>query len=138
MAFRWAVVIGACAVSVACSDGRTTPNPVGFSAFATASAASGTGTATTSSGMGGAASSTAASGGMSSVSSSVSASSMASSGAGGMMMAASSSGMGGSTPMIAPDFGLQDTNTASPRFGQTVSPRDYLKKVSGWYFGHAT
>ncbi len=36
------------------------------------------------------------------------------------------------------DFSLEDVNATSPRFGQAVSPRDYLQKVSGWYFGHAT
>lgn len=36
------------------------------------------------------------------------------------------------------DFGLDDVNATSPRFGESVSPRDYLQKVSGWYFGHAT
>lgn len=38
----------------------------------------------------------------------------------------------------APDFTLPDVNPNSPRFGQEVSPRDYLEQVSGWYFGHAT
>jgi hypothetical protein len=37
-----------------------------------------------------------------------------------------------------PDFGLVDTNTLSPTSGEPVSPRDYLCKVSGWYFGHST
>ena len=37
-----------------------------------------------------------------------------------------------------PDFGLEDVNATSSRLGQVVSPRDYLQKVSGWYFGHAT
>lgn len=36
------------------------------------------------------------------------------------------------------DFGLEDVNATSPRFGEVVSPRDYLQKVSGWYFGHST
>ena len=36
------------------------------------------------------------------------------------------------------DFGLVDTNTLSPTSGEPVSPRDYLCKVSGWYFGHST
>jgi hypothetical protein len=35
-------------------------------------------------------------------------------------------------------FSLPDVNPASPRFGQVVSPRDYLGQVSAWYFGHAT
>ena len=37
-----------------------------------------------------------------------------------------------------PDFSLIDLNTTSLTFNQAVSPRDYLQKVSGWYFGHAT
>lgn len=37
-----------------------------------------------------------------------------------------------------PDFHLQDVNPNSARSGQAVSPRDYLGKVSAWYFGHAT
>ena len=35
-----------------------------------------------------------------------------------------------------PAFSLTDTNTTSKRAGQSVSPRDYLGKVSAWYFGH--
>lgn len=37
----------------------------------------------------------------------------------------------------APDFLLPDVAPESARFGQQVSPRDYLGKVSGWYFGHS-
>jgi hypothetical protein len=37
-----------------------------------------------------------------------------------------------------PDFDLVDVNPASERAGQVVSPRDYLGKVSAWYFGAAT
>ena len=37
-----------------------------------------------------------------------------------------------------PDFHLQDVNLNSARSGQAVSPRDYLGKVSAWYFGHST
>jgi hypothetical protein len=36
------------------------------------------------------------------------------------------------------DFSLPDVNETSATFGLAVSPRDYLKKVSGWYFGHST
>ena len=35
------------------------------------------------------------------------------------------------------DFSLEDLNPTSPRYGEAVSPRDYLQKVSGWYFLHA-
>ncbi|MEZ4652480.1 MAG: hypothetical protein R3E12_02470 [Candidatus Eisenbacteria bacterium] len=38
----------------------------------------------------------------------------------------------------APDFRAEDVNPTSGRFGEMVSPRDYLKSVSAWYFGHAT
>jgi len=40
--------------------------------------------------------------------------------------------------VVQPEFGLEDVNTSSPRFGERVSPRDYLQKVTGWYFGWAT
>lgn len=36
------------------------------------------------------------------------------------------------------DFSLTDVNATSATFDEPVSPRDYLSKVSGWYFGHAT
>jgi hypothetical protein len=36
------------------------------------------------------------------------------------------------------DFSLLDENSTSPRYNTMVSPRDYLGKISGWYFGHAT
>ncbi len=38
---------------------------------------------------------------------------------------------------LAPDFKLYDTNPNSARSGATVSPRDYLLQVSGYYFGDA-
>jgi hypothetical protein len=37
-----------------------------------------------------------------------------------------------------PDFKLQDVSVSSPRAGATVSPRDYIMQVSGYYFGEAT
>ena len=37
-----------------------------------------------------------------------------------------------------PDFALLDYNPTSTTSEQAVSPRDYLQKVSGWYFAHAT
>jgi len=37
-----------------------------------------------------------------------------------------------------PAFQLEDVNPDSTRFGETVSPRDYLSQVSAWYFGHST
>jgi hypothetical protein len=45
---------------------------------------------------------------------------------------------GGTAPDAVPDFALNDLNRASPRFGEAISPRDYLERVSGWYFIHAT
>jgi len=39
---------------------------------------------------------------------------------------------------VAPDFSLIDVNPNSVTHGQAVSPRQYLGKVSAWYFGHAT
>lgn len=42
------------------------------------------------------------------------------------------------TTGIVPDFALVDLNPGSASYQQSVSPRDYLQKVSAWYFGHAT
>ena len=36
------------------------------------------------------------------------------------------------------DFNLTDSNPFSPSHGQSVSPRDHLHTVSGWYFIKAT
>jgi hypothetical protein len=36
-----------------------------------------------------------------------------------------------------PDFQLADVNPNSPTYGHRISPRDYIGKVSGWYFGNA-
>lgn len=44
----------------------------------------------------------------------------------------------GNEDQIVPDFALVDVNPTSATFEQAVSPRDYLEKVSGWYFTHAT
>jgi hypothetical protein len=37
-----------------------------------------------------------------------------------------------------PDFSLRDVNPTSETSNLDVSPRDYLGRVSAWYFGHAT
>ena len=37
-----------------------------------------------------------------------------------------------------PDFRLTDVSALSPRRGTTVSPRDYIMQVTGFYFGGAT
>lgn len=47
-------------------------------------------------------------------------------------------GTGGAVAQMAPDFSLVDVNPASLSSGQPVSPRDYLLRVSAWYFGHST
>ncbi len=41
------------------------------------------------------------------------------------------------TGTVVSDFSLEDENTTSPLYGTPVSPRDFLTKISGWYFGHA-
>ena len=43
----------------------------------------------------------------------------------------------GPKPWLVPDFALVDLNTSSPTYGHTISPRDYKKRISGWYFIHA-
>lgn len=49
----------------------------------------------------------------------------------------------GSEPETGPganalaDFLLADLNPGSARYGELISPRDYLEEVSGWYFIHA-
>jgi len=49
-------------------------------------------------------------------------------------------GAGGSCDPVGqvPDFLLLDKNPNSPSFDEPVSPRDYLQRVSGWFFGYAT
>ncbi|MBI5837517.1 MAG: hypothetical protein HZB25_09755 [Candidatus Eisenbacteria bacterium] len=42
------------------------------------------------------------------------------------------------SPDPVPSFSLTDVNPASPTHNQAVTPRQYLGKVSAWYFGHAT
>ncbi len=37
-----------------------------------------------------------------------------------------------------PDFSVLDVNVESARYAEAVSPRDYLGRISAWYFGHAT
>ena len=39
---------------------------------------------------------------------------------------------------MVPVFSLPDVNGTSSTYDQSVSPRDYLQQVSGWYFGYAT
>ena len=42
------------------------------------------------------------------------------------------------TDAMVPDFSLPDINPYSLSYGQTISVRDQLQKVSGWYFIKAT
>lgn len=44
----------------------------------------------------------------------------------------------GPSPGPAPDFHLEDVNSGSATHGVRISPRQYLGKVSAYYFGHAT
>ena len=39
---------------------------------------------------------------------------------------------------MVPDFTLPDENPRSPSFGESISPRDLIGKVTGWYFIKAT
>lgn len=43
---------------------------------------------------------------------------------------------GGDSPVA--DFALLDVNPTSVRYDTPVSPRDYIGRVTAWYFGHAT
>ncbi len=43
----------------------------------------------------------------------------------------------GPKPWLVPDFALVDLNQSSATYGHTITPRDYKKRVSGWYFIHA-
>lgn len=49
-----------------------------------------------------------------------------------------SKGDSGFEPGLVADFNLPDQNPNSARVGQSISPRDYLGDVSGWYFIHST
>lgn len=60
-------------------------------------------------------------------------------GTGGIAGTGGMAGAGGSMANAPkPDFALADVNPNSATFGKTVSPHDYLGRVSAWYFGHAT
>ncbi|MDO8631892.1 MAG: hypothetical protein Q7R41_15505 [Phycisphaerales bacterium] len=37
-----------------------------------------------------------------------------------------------------PDFFLADVNESSSYYQEPVSPRDYLGRISAWYFGRST
>jgi hypothetical protein len=41
-------------------------------------------------------------------------------------------------PDAVADWSLPDLNPGSSRFGETISPRDYLSRVSGFYFVRST
>lgn len=55
-----------------------------------------------------------------------------------LVVVAACGGSGSSAPAVAPDFLLQDVNPNSPTSAMSVSPRDYIGNVSGYYFGAAT
>ena len=59
-------------------------------------------------------------------------------GAGGIGGSAGSGGTGGEMLAQVPDFSLIDVNPNAKTAQSPVSPRDYLMRVSAWYFGHAT
>lgn len=61
-------------------------------------------------------------------------------GSGGMTVGTGGNGGQGGSQPSAPvaDFLLLDVNPSSVTFDQPVSPRDYLMRVSAWYFGHST
>ncbi len=40
--------------------------------------------------------------------------------------------------LVVPDFQLVDVNTNSDLHDEMISPRDYMGRVSGWYFIHTT
>ncbi len=39
---------------------------------------------------------------------------------------------------LMPDFTLTDVNPNSATTDAAVSPRQYLQRISAWYFGHST
>lgn len=47
-------------------------------------------------------------------------------------------GLGGGPQGVVTEFSLPDVNPNSASYQDAVSPRDYLTKVSAWYFGHST
>ena len=55
-----------------------------------------------------------------------------------LLTAAPAPPMGPNPDEMVPDFSLADVNPTSTRFGEAVSPRDYLNRISAWYFGSAT
>jgi len=120
--FCRAVVAVVLLTSAGCSGDVT--DPAASSTAAVGSGGASTSTAsTTASGMGGTGGAATGTGGI---------------GQGG----AGTGGVGGTGgAMIAevvPDFTILDVNPSSGTFDQPVSPRDYLMRVSAWYFGHAT
>ncbi len=54
----------------------------------------------------------------------------------------SDTGGGTATYTVSPDaptdWILEDLNPGSYRFGEAISPRDYISRVSGYYFIHST
>ena len=112
------------AFAVGCSDGPTTLG-TGSSGSGTSSTGSGSGGDV---GSGGDDSSNAASNSASSSSTTVASTS------------SSASGMGGSDFMTyaAPQVGVEDINTSSATYQQTISIDTYPNQVTAWFFGHST
>lgn len=44
----------------------------------------------------------------------------------------------GPIAQTAPAFALEDVNDTSRTHGDSLSPRDYVGRISVWYFGHST
>ncbi len=52
----------------------------------------------------------------------------------GLLAAALTGPAGAQTATQVPDFSLLDVNAESPRYLQEISPRDYLRRISIYYF----
>jgi len=59
-------------------------------------------------------------------------------GTGGASTSTGSQGQGGQGLGPVPEFSLLDVNETSPTYDTRVSPRDYLARVSAWYFAEAS
>ncbi len=124
-------------VAFACDSGRETPQGSGGATTTATTTTSSTSTSTSASGS--VTTSTTSVGGAGGA---AGAGGMNAGGAGGQLLA----GAGGSGGMasgvavgwLVSDFSVVDVNPNSATYNQAVSPKDYLKQVSGWYFGHST
>jgi hypothetical protein len=145
-------IVGSLLASTGCEDGPVPPKPA-----ATSAGGSADGGAAGNGGMGGLASTGGEGGATGGMGGSGNTGGMATGGTGGNATGGmggaggnATGGMGGAggnatggggaggMMAMAPDFSLMDVNPNSQTGGQPVSPRDYLMRVSAWYFGHAT